>query len=178
VHRIDIRPLDITTMDVDVIVNAANEGLAPGGGVSGAIHRAAGPELEEDCRGIGRCPTGSARITRAHRLRARYVVHAVGPRWTGGDADEDAILASAYTDAIHLAADHGGRTVAMPAISCGIFGYPLERGASVAIRAVHLALGAASIIERVTFCVPDADVHVAFRRAFDDEQVRILAGSA
>lgn len=176
-HSIDVRPVDITSMDVDVIVNAANESLTPGAGVCGAIHRAAGPELEEDCRAIGRCPTGSARITRAHRLSARYVVHAVGPRWTGGGADEDAVLARAYTDAIHLAMDHGGRTIACPAISCGVFGYPLERAAAVAIRSVRLAIGGVSSIEQVSFCVPDVDVHEAFRRALDDEQVRMLAGS-
>jgi O-acetyl-ADP-ribose deacetylase (regulator of RNase III) len=176
VHRIEIRCVDITTVDADVIINAANEQLMPGGGVCGAIHRAAGPELEEACRTIGRCPPGSARVTRGYRLGARSVVHAVGPRWSGGSAGEDELLARAYTDAIHLAADHGARIVACPAISCGNYGYPVERAARIAIRSVWRALNAAPTIERVIFCVIEPEVHQAFRRARDDEQVQMLAG--
>ncbi len=177
-HRIRIRRGDITAVSTDVIVNAADERLVPGGGVCGAIHRAAGPELEEACRSVGRCPTGSARITRAYRLPARYVVHAVGPRWSGGGAGEAELLASAHVDAVHLAADHGGRTIAFPAISCGIFGYPAERAALVAIRAVRRALADAPGIERVTFFLLDPDVEAAFRRVREDEAVRVAAGAA
>lgn len=176
VHRIEIRSVDITTVDADVIVNSANEQLTRGGGVSGAIHRAAGPELEEACRTIGRCPPGSARVTRGYRLGSRSVVHAVGPRWSGGSAGEDDLLARAYTDAIHLAADHAAVTVACPAISCGNYGYPAERAARIAIRSVWRALGSTPSIELIIFCVLDADVHQAFRRALDDEQVQMLAG--
>src|SRR5262245_46191631 len=117
---------DITTLDVDAIVNAANTSLAPGGGVCGAIHRAAGPELAQACAQVGGCPTGDARITLGFRLKARFVIHAVGPVWHGGNAGEPVLLASAYRASITLAKQHGLRSIAFPAISTGIFGYPLD----------------------------------------------------
>ena len=128
---------DITTLDVDAIVNAANELLLGGGGVDGAIHRAAGPGLLAECRGIGGCPTGQARITGGHDLRARHVIHTVGPVWMGGTRDEDALLASAYRESLALARGAGLRTVAFPAISTGIFGFPADRAARIAVDTIR-----------------------------------------
>lgn len=127
---------DITTLSVDAIVTAANAALAGGGGVDGAVHRAAGPDLLAECRGLGGCPTGEARLTAGHRLAARHVIHAVGPVWRGGDAGEDALLASAYRASIRLARAHGLASIAFPAISTGIYGFPGERAADVAVAAV------------------------------------------
>jgi O-acetyl-ADP-ribose deacetylase (regulator of RNase III) len=124
---------DITTLAVDAIVNAANSALIPGGGVDGAINRAAGPELARAMRGLGGCPTGEARITPGFALPARYVIHAVGPVWRGGDRGEADLLASAYRSALALAAAHGCRSVAFPAISTGVYGYPLDRATAIAI---------------------------------------------
>ena len=124
---------DITTLAVDAIVNAANKSLLGGGGVDGAIHRAAGPGLLEECRRIGGCPTGGARITSGHRLPARHVIHTVGPVWHGGDKGEAELLASCYRNCLRLSAEHSLRHVAFPAISCGIYGYPPERAAAVAV---------------------------------------------
>ena len=124
---------DITTLDVDAIVNAANASLLGGGGVDGAIHRAAGPGLLEACRALGGCPTGEARITGGHGLRARHVIHAVGPVWRGGGAGEDAALASCYRAAMRLAREAGCATIAFPAIATGIYGFPAERAARIAV---------------------------------------------
>jgi O-acetyl-ADP-ribose deacetylase (regulator of RNase III) len=131
------RVVDITTLDVDAIVNAANESLAPGGGVCGAIHRAAGPELARACAAIGGCPTGEARITPGFALPARYVIHAVGPVWRGGGAGEAALLASCYRAALELASEHGLESVAFPAISTGIYGCPIAEATQVAVGAVR-----------------------------------------
>jgi O-acetyl-ADP-ribose deacetylase len=134
---------DITTLDVDAIVNAANTGLLGGGGVDGAIHRAAGPDLLAACRAIPevrpgvRCPTGEARLTSGFRLKARYVIHAVGPVWNGGEFHEPELLASCYRSSLILARAHGLRSVAFPAISCGIYGYPLDLAAMIAVREVR-----------------------------------------
>ncbi|HXZ67193.1 MAG TPA: O-acetyl-ADP-ribose deacetylase [Alphaproteobacteria bacterium] len=142
---------DITALDVDAIVNAANDALAPGGGVCGAIFRAAGPELAAECRALGGCATGDAKITRGYRLKARYVIHAVGPVWQGGNAGEDELLASCYRKSLELAARNGLGTIAFPAISTGIYGFPPDRAAPIAVRAVAQAL-AASPIKLVQFC--------------------------
>ena len=142
---------DITRQQVDAIVNAANERLLGGGGVDGAIHRAAGPELQEECRRIGGCPTGEARITKGYRLPARYVVHTVGPVWHGGDRDEPEKLAACYRSALRLAVENGARTVAFPGISTGVYGYPLEDATRVAMTTVRDCLQGMPAIEEVRF---------------------------
>ncbi|WP_133499284.1 O-acetyl-ADP-ribose deacetylase [Cognatilysobacter terrigena] len=148
--RLEAIHADITTLHVDAIVNAANTSLLGGGGVDGAIHRAAGPGLVEECRRIGRCPVGEARITGGHRLPARHVVHTVGPVWRGGDAGEPASLESCYRNSLALADAADCASVAFPCISTGVYGYPLEPAATIAVRTVS-SFDAARI-ERVVFC--------------------------
>lgn len=138
--RLKIVQGDITRQSVDVIVNAANESLLPGGGVDGAVHRAAGPGLLEETRALGGCPTGQARITGAHKLPARWVVHAVGPVWRGGRSGEDGLLASAYRASLDLATEKGARSIAFPLISAGAYGFPLRRAVTVALRAIDAYL--------------------------------------
>jgi len=134
--RIEVITADITTLDVDAIVNAANSSLLGGGGVDGAIHRAAGPELLAACRPLGGCPVGEARITPGFGLPARHVIHTVGPIWRGGTADEDALLASAYVASLRLARRHHMSSIAFPAISTGAYGFPAERAATIAVTAI------------------------------------------
>jgi O-acetyl-ADP-ribose deacetylase (regulator of RNase III) len=150
--RLEICVADITTLTVDAIVNAANRTLLGGGGVDGAIHRAAGPELLAECRALGGCDTGSAKITRGYRLLAKHVIHAVGPIWNGGDAGEDEMLASCYRSALDLAAGRRLTSIAFPAISTGIYRFPADRAARVAVATVAAELAAARGIGRVVFC--------------------------
>lgn len=167
--RIEVVEADITTLRVDAIVNAANEQLAPGGGVCGAIHRAAGPRLAQVCAEIGFCPTGQARITKGYDLPAPYVIHAVGPVWKGGAEDEDARnedeqLASCYRQSLFLAAGHQLASIAFPAISTGIYGFPAPRAANIAAEAVAESLARHPGLRRVIFCCfgrESADLHRA-----------------
>jgi O-acetyl-ADP-ribose deacetylase (regulator of RNase III) len=162
--RLSVIEGDITKLAVDAIVNAANESLLGGGGVDGAIHAAAGPELLAESRTLGGCPTGDARITAAYRLPAKFVIHAVGPVWRGGADGEDALLASAYKKAIQLAAQSGSASVAFPAISTGIFHFPKERAAKIAVAAVTEALKDQPLPDRVLFCCFDKETAGIYRR--------------
>jgi len=150
--RLEVIVADITTLSVDAIVNAANSTLLGGGGVDGAIHDAAGPELFDECKTLGGCATGDAKITKGYRLPAKHVIHAVGPIWYGGNRSEDAQLASCYRRAIELCQDNNLGSVAFPAISTGAFRFPPDRAAGIAISATVVALATASAVNRVIFC--------------------------
>ncbi|HXP72687.1 MAG TPA: O-acetyl-ADP-ribose deacetylase [Stellaceae bacterium] len=167
--RIVRRRGDITTLAVDVIVNAANSSLLSGGGVDGAIHDAAGPELLRECQTLGGCPTGEARITRGYRLPARYVIHAVGPVWRGGNAREDALLASCYRSSRRLAVEYELRSIAFPAISTGIFRFPVDRAARIATAEVTGFLLGEQRLERVVFCCFDAATMAHYRQALEPD---------
>lgn len=155
---------DITTLAVDAIVNAANPTLLGGGGVDGAIHRAAGPQLLERCRQLGGCPTGEARLTPGFELPARFVIHTVGPVWQGGGQGEAQLLASCYRHSLQLAARHELRSVAFAAISCGVYGYPFEEAAAIAVATVGDTLAGLPGIERVIFCCFRAADLALYRR--------------
>jgi O-acetyl-ADP-ribose deacetylase len=160
--RIHLVRGDITTLEVDAIVNAANSSLLGGGGVDGAIHRAAGPGLLAECRALGGCPPGEARVTAGYALPARWVIHTVGPIWRGGDAGEDAILASCYRSSLALAAEIGARTVAFPSISTGVYGFPIPRAAPIALATIRESLTAHPTIESVTLVAFDSANHEAY----------------
>lgn len=152
---------DITNLDVDVIVNAANSSLLGGGGVDGAIHRAAGPELVNECRLLGGCKTSEAKITKGHRLLAKHIIHTVGPVYRGGDYGEAELLASCYSNSIDLALAKSAKTIAFPSISTGIYGYPIEEAARVAIYTVIDKTRTQNLLQKVIFCCfSEADLHV------------------
>ncbi len=164
-RRIEIAVGDITKLAVDVIVNAANAALAPGGGVCGAIHRAAGPELAKECAALGGCPTGEARITKGYRLPARHVIHTVGPVWQGGDAGEPELLARCYRNSLALAAAHGLRSIAFPAISTGVYGFPKGAAAAIAVAETRRCLAGNDLISRVIFACFDAATAALYQAA-------------
>ena len=170
-RKIEVVEDDITTLAVDAIVNAANEALAGGGGVDGAIHRVAGPELREACRALAmvrphvRCPTGEARITPGFRLPAKFIVHTVGPVWQGGRSGEPELLAACYRNSLALAQRHGVRSIAFPAISCGVYGYPLDEAVAIAVREVRAF--EAELPQRVMFCCFGERAAHAYRSALE-----------
>jgi len=154
--KLEVQQGDITQFDVDAIVNAANTSLLGGGGVDGTIHRAAGPDLLEECRGLGGCPTGEARITGGHRLAARHVIHTVGPVYSGKPRDKT-LLAACYRNSLQLAADYGLSSIAFPAVSCGVYGYPIEKACKIAVDTTLACLEAAPSIARVIFMLFSPD---------------------
>lgn len=168
--KLEIREGDITRLEVDAIVNAANESLLGGGGVDGAIHRAAGPELLAECRKIGGCPTGEARISKGYRLPARYVIHTVGPVWRGGGNGEDDLLESCYRSSLALARENGVRSIAFPAISTGVYRFPSDRAARIAVTTVRDELDRdPGGIETVIFCTFGREATESYRKALVED---------
>jgi O-acetyl-ADP-ribose deacetylase (regulator of RNase III) len=164
--RIAILQTDITTLAVDAIVNAANTSLLGGGGVDGAIHCAAGPELLAECRLLGGCKAGHAKLTKGYRLPARFVLHAVGPVWNGGDHNEPELLSGCYRSCFRLAREHSLRTLAFPAISCGIYGYPIDQAVEIAMRETLAELSSRNNVEKITFACFGDEVYSAYQREF------------
>jgi O-acetyl-ADP-ribose deacetylase len=165
--RVSLLQGDITKLQVDAIVNAANTSLLGGGGVDGAIHRAAGPELLAECRTLGGCPTGEAKITAGYRLPAKYVIHTVGPIWGGGHGGEPELLALCYRNSLALATRHQVRNIAFPAISCGIYGYPIPDACQIALRETIAYLDTNELPESVTFVCFGREIYDAYRAALD-----------
>jgi O-acetyl-ADP-ribose deacetylase len=165
--RVSLLEGDITKLQVDAIVNAANTSLLGGGGVDGAIHRAAGPELLAECRTLGGCPTGEARITAGYRLPAKYVIHTVGPIWGGEDRGEQELLASCYRNSLALATKHQVRNIAFPAISCGIYGYPIPDACQIALRETMAYLDTNELPESVTFVCFGREIYDAYQAALN-----------
>ncbi len=165
IDRIEILHTDITTLSVDAIVNAANSSLLGGGGVDGAIHRAAGPELLAECRLLGGCKTGQAKLTKGYRLPARFVFHTVGPVWNGGSHNEPELLTSSYRSCFALAREHKLRTLAFPAISCGIYRFPIDQAVEIALRETFAELGSNASIQKVVFACFDHAVFSSYQRA-------------
>lgn len=172
--KIDIIQGDITTLAVDAIVNAANESLLGGGGVDGAIHRAAGAKLLEECRSLGGCPTGQAKITQGYNLPAKYVIHTVGPVWQGGRRDESNLLASCYVSSLELAVKNRIKTIAFPAISCGVYGYPVEEAAKIAIASVLEFVKQRDFLEKVLFVCFGDPVYRAYVEAAKELNVKLI----
>ncbi len=164
-ERIDIVRGDITTLDVDAIVNAANSTLLGGGGVDGAIHRAAGPELLAECRTLGGCQPGEAKLTRGYRLPARFVIHTVGPVWTGGNRDEAQTLVNCYRNSLQLAVENGIKTIAFPAISCGAYRYPIRQAAQIALETTKDFLSSSDKIDKVFFVLWSEEIYDAYRES-------------
>ena len=165
--RMQIVSEDITQLRVDAIVNAANRSLLGGGGVDGAIHRAAGPELLAECRTLGGCETGQSKRTRGYRLPARWVIHTVGPIWQGGDHGEPELLAACYRNSLRVAVGQGVRTIAFPAISCGVYGYPLDQAAQIAVREVRHFLAGDDGITTVYLVCFGEDARQAYEQAME-----------
>ena len=165
-EKLEIRVADVTKLEVDAIVNAANKTLLGGGGVDGAIHRAAGPGLLEECRTLNGCETGEAKFTKGHRLPAGHVIHTVGPVWSGGTRGEPELLASCYRNSLSLAQEHGFRSIAFPAISCGVYGYPLEQACRVAIgEAIRFLKENEKAPEKIVFCCFDESTRDRYEEA-------------